>query len=103
MKCQNKRLVEVNTLYCRVASKTSYFLISENKKNPENGTQLSRRELVESLENIHNNRTTGFVNRAADSRSIRSMSRTSSVSNLETIHEGNEPEEPEVFNYSVVK
>jgi hypothetical protein len=51
---------------------------------------------VESLENINNNQATGFSNRGADDRSSRSMSRTSSVSNLETIQEGNEPEVPEV-------
>jgi hypothetical protein len=52
---------------------------------------------VESLENINNNQATGFSNRGADDRSSRSMSRTSSVSNLETIQEGNEPEVPEVY------
>lgn len=74
-----------------------HILCRAENRNPENGSELSRKGLVESLENINNNRSTGFVNRGTDDRSSRSMSRTSSISNLETIHEGNEPEEPEVY------
>lgn len=60
------------------------------------GSELSTKGLVESLENLNKSRTTDFVNKGAEDRSSRSMSRTSSVSNLETIHEANEPDEPEV-------
>lgn len=82
--------------------KKNYFLFSANKKHAENGSELSSRGLVESLENI-NRRPSGFVNRGADDRSSRSMSRTSSTSNLETIQEGHEPEEPEVYKLEDVK
>ena len=71
------------------------FLFRAKHTNAEGGSELSRKELVESTESMY--RTTGFVNRGGDDRSSRSMSRSSSMSNLETIYEGKEPEEPEVY------
>ncbi|XP_028398272.1 location of vulva defective 1-like [Dendronephthya gigantea] len=70
---------------------------SANQMNAESGSELSSKGLVGSTESI-NNRTTGFVNKGGDDRSSRSMSRSSSISNLETIQEGKEPDEPEIYH-----
>ena len=60
---------------------------------------LSKKGLVESLENINKNRNKELINKGAEERPSRSMSRASSISNLETIHEANEPDEPEVKHF----